>query len=953
MKRLLILFIALIVAPRLDASDKNIYLDLMQKAVEAYTPQQIEDYISAVDEGGIREHGYARLTSNIGILIAHGRLQEMKPLFVRMMDVCMRQLPVAHLLRKGYSPGNDFAVKEIVCCILELEKAGTFPAEKTAEWRSCLSPCSAVSLYDSQPEPGSNKAHNWCVFGAASECARVMAGMGGEIEYAEKYISDQLRFFDVNGMYKDPNQPMVYDIVTRLQFMAALDFGYNGPSRAALEDNLLKSAFHTIEMQSVTGEIPYGGRSNQFLHNETSIAAVFEYYASWMKRRGDLKSAARFKAAAMRAIESLDFWLEQTPVTHIKNRYPTESGYGCERYAYFNKYMVTMGSWAYLAYRFADDSIEPSRKEEPASTFVMSPEFHRIVMNKGGYTLEFDVNADKHYDCSGLGRFQRKGAPCTVAFSTPCTTKPNYRLDLVNEGPLSLSPGWEKYEILSSKPGKLVLTNGTDSWETRLSSRGLRMKFTSEEAITVTVPVFMTDGETETAITVTDKAVSVSYKGWTCRWTVKGGRFVNTGKVYGNRNGHMLRVDAVGGTEIEIRASIASAAAPVTASGPSPLALSRRESLENCRKSLKRKSSPSRPAYEYLLRKADKYLDAVEYSVTMQTVTPPSGDKRDYMSMGPYWWPDPNKKDGLPYIRKDGRINPESKQLEAGTYLKKTCSALQALGYAYYYSGDEKYAAKAARIIRTFFTDPKTGMNPHLTYGQCIPGRCTGRGIGLIDTKNLANTVDAITLLEGSSSWTETDKRELQEWFSSFLTWMLESDIGKEEGIQKNNHGTAYDLQVCCYSIYCGKPEIALAQLEKVSRSRMDVQFPADASQPLELARTKSWNYTTMNLSIWMDLTRVAGNLGVDMWEWKNSLGVGLKEVVEWFFPYIIDHKEWPYENIAGTLSPSAIAYVAQTYCQRYPEANLQAILKGIEEYTSAGKSLNFNTLPLRLQYPD
>ena len=73
----------------------------------------------------------------------------------------------------------------------------------------------------------------------------------------------------------------------------------------------------------------------------------------------------------------------------------------------------------------------------------------------------------------------------------------------------------------------------------------------------------------------------------------------------------------------------------------------------------------------------------------MQTVTPPSGDKRDYMSMGPYWWPDPNKKDGLPYIRKDGRINPESKQMEAGTYLKKTCSALQALGYASYYSGDE------------------------------------------------------------------------------------------------------------------------------------------------------------------------------------------------------------------------------------------------------------------------
>ena len=28
-------------------------------------------------------------------------------------------------------------------------------------------------------------------------------------------------------------------------------------------------------------------------------------------------------------------------------------------------------------------------------------------------------------------------------------------------------------------------------------------------------------------------------------------------------------------------------------------------------------------------------------------------------SVGPYWWPDPSKPDGLPYIRKDGHKNPE------------------------------------------------------------------------------------------------------------------------------------------------------------------------------------------------------------------------------------------------------------------------------------------------------
>ena len=36
---------------------------------------------------------------------------------------------------------------------------------------------------------------------------------------------------------------------------------------------MLKSADITLAMQSATGEIPFGGRSNQFLHNETFYAA--------------------------------------------------------------------------------------------------------------------------------------------------------------------------------------------------------------------------------------------------------------------------------------------------------------------------------------------------------------------------------------------------------------------------------------------------------------------------------------------------------------------------------------------------------------------------------------------------------------------------------------------------------------------------------------------------------
>lgn len=46
-------------------------------------------------------------------------------------------------------------------------------------------------------------------------------------------------------------------------------------------------------------------------------------------------------------------------------------------------------------------------------------------------------------------------------------------------------------------------------------------------------------------------------------------------------------------------------------------------------------------------------------SVVTKAVTPPSGDKHDYLSQAPYFWPNPNTADGLPYIRRDGERNPE------------------------------------------------------------------------------------------------------------------------------------------------------------------------------------------------------------------------------------------------------------------------------------------------------
>lgn len=532
------------------------YLNAVDMAVSAYTPERITNYIARVEERGIWEHGFPRLAANLATLVAKGRAPDKRDLLKRLMDLCAREMPRAHQ-RNGFSAGNDFSVKEIVWAIRELEAAGTFPKAVTDGWRAVYSKMVAKDIYSEQPKVGDKLARNWCVFGAASEQARLNAGMGGDPAYVERYLSDQMRFFDRNGMYKDPHQPIVYDLVTRLQYGFALWNGYQGPSRTRLEELLLKSAEPTLAMQSVTGEIPYGGRSNQFWHNEGLYAALCEWYASWFKKRGDLPMASRFRRAAAKALASLERGVAEKPVRHVKNRYPTETGYGCEKYAYFDKYMVTTGSWFYLANLFADETIPVAEGDEPDSVFVTSDAFHRVMANCGDYTVQFDWKAQRGYDGNGLGRIHRRGAPSAICLSSPCPVKANYAMDVTNEETLAIAPvGWRSFKVTAAKPNRVTLTNGAAEWVTQIGPEGVTLALTGDGPQALTLPAFDFDGETRPDVACDGKTLTVSYRGWVCRYAAEKGTIVDTGVVAGNRNGHYRRFELRGDGAVAVRVTI-------------------------------------------------------------------------------------------------------------------------------------------------------------------------------------------------------------------------------------------------------------------------------------------------------------------------------------------------------------------------------------------------------------
>jgi len=336
-------------------------------------------------------------------------------------------------------------------------------------------------------------------------------------------------------------------------------------------------------------------------------------------------------------------------------------------------------------------------------------------------------------------------------------------------------------------------------------------------------------------------------------------------------------------------------------------------------------------AYDRLLREAGAALLVPAASVMDKQRVPPSGDKHDYVSMGPYWWPNPAKPGGLPYVRRDGERNPEMRDDYDAPRLAATTGAVTTLGLAYYFTDDEKYARRAALLLRTWFLDPATRMNPHLRYGQGIPGVTQGRAAGIIETRGLVGVVDAIGMLERSPSWTAADDRGMAQWFSAYLGWLRSSAIGKGERNAHNNHGTWYDAQVAALALFTGDSGLARSTLATAGTRRIASQVTADGRQPYELARTRSLAYSVMNLEGLCRLAELARHVGVDLWSYHSPRGGSIRRALDYLAPYVDPRRKWPGRQITPT-EPDLLVLPLEQARLAYGDARYGALLRQIPD---------------------
>ena len=306
---------------------------------------------------------------------------------------------------------------------------------------------------------------------------------------------------------------------------------------------------------------------------------------------------------------------------------------------------------------------------------------------------------------------------------------------------------------------------------------------------------------------------------------------------------------------------------------------------------------------ERILKAADAALKMEPVTITAFRAKLSQGGPNDFYSNADYWWPNPDTTNGLPYVQRDGQTNPNN-FIAHRQVVRQLSDAIAALGAAYKNTGDDKYVSKAAGLLKVFFLDAQTRMNPSLQYAQAIPGVSTGRGTGIIDTLHIIEIPKAVEAMEKSPAFPPEVLAGLKKWFADYVAWMRTSKNGNDEANSSNNHAVAFWLQTAVFAQFTGD-ETNLAECRRrFTEVFVPKQMTNDGGFPRELARTKPYGYSIFQLDNMVtlcqvlstpDLPRQSGaTAGNDLWNFTLPDGRNIRKAVEFMYPYLADKSKWP-----------------------------------------------------------
>ncbi len=338
--------------------------------------------------------------------------------------------------------------------------------------------------------------------------------------------------------------------------------------------------------------------------------------------------------------------------------------------------------------------------------------------------------------------------------------------------------------------------------------------------------------------------------------------------------------------------------------------------------------------HDRILRDAAAALRQAPIALTDYRAKLSTGGPHDFYSNGDYWWPNPDTASGLPYVQRDGQSNPGNFNSHREC-LWRLRDAVTALAAAYTIAADDRYVTKAVELLRVFFLDAATLMNPSLRYAQAIPGVTEGRGIGIIDTLHLIGVPKAVLAMAASPAFPPAVLSGLRRWFAAYLQWMTTSKNGRDEAETTNNHAVAFWLQAAVFASFEGNADVLVECRRRFTDRFVSQQMAPDGSFPRELARTKPYGYSIFQLDNMATLCQVLSTPADNLWTFTLPDGRGMRKAMDFLYPYLVDKFDVAEEarrpgvgQLAGARAESALRG------PRLPRSPLSRSLEG-----AAGRS--------------
>jgi len=331
-----------------------------------------------------------------------------------------------------------------------------------------------------------------------------------------------------------------------------------------------------------------------------------------------------------------------------------------------------------------------------------------------------------------------------------------------------------------------------------------------------------------------------------------------------------------------------------------------------------------------ILKAATAALNQAPVTITAFPAKLSEGGPNDFYSNGDYWWPDPKKPNGLPYIKRDGETNPENFS-QHRMVVKTLRDSVAALAAAYKITGEDKYVTKAAELLKVFFLDAKTRMNPSLNFAQAVPGVSPGRGIGIIDTLHIIEIPAAVKAMEKAKAFPADMAKDLRQWFRELAEWMTTSKNGNEEANAKNNHAVAFHLQLAVFADFIGDEEKLALCRKQFKEVFVPKQMADDGGFPLELARTKPYGYSIFQLDNMTMLCQVLSTPEDNLWTFETKDGKSIAKAIAYLYPFLADKSKW-------TLPPDVNAW--EGWPARQPNLVFGGLMLGEQKYLDLWQKL-------------